>query len=141
MFSTDEYAWKDVKLFMGGRPISGIRGVKFGVERTMTDIYASGDKPHTRTKGNKKYAGEIKLLQSEAEALIDSAKQLYGPKADPTDMTFDATVSFAREVTDRIRTHQLFSVDITKFEMGMEQDDPNMEITLPIMIGDIEWGV
>ena len=140
-FNSDEYAWKDIKLVVAGRPVTGFRGVKFKTERTTTDIYASGDNPHTRTKGNKKYTGELVFLQSEMEALIEAAQSLKGKEADVTDITFDVTVAFAASPTARIKTHQLVTCDITDFEMGMSQNDPNMEVTLPIMIGKILYNV
>lgn len=140
-FNSDEYAWKDLKVVVAGRPVAGLRGIKFKTERTTTDIYASGDEPHTRTKGNKKYTGEMKLLQSEVEALIEAAQQTKGKDADLTDITFDITVAFAASPTSRIKTHQLVTCDTTDFEMSMEQNDPNMEVTLPLMIGKIKYNV
>jgi hypothetical protein len=136
-FNSDEYAWKDIKVVLGGRPVTGIRGVKFKTTRKMTDIYASGDNPHTRTKGNKSYSGEIKLLQSEVEALLEAA----GQGKDLTDITVNITVAFAASLDARIKTHQLITCDFPEFEMGMEQDDPNMEVTIPMMIGKIKYNV
>lgn len=137
MFNTDEYAWVDLKLVFGGRPVTGFRGAKFSEERTVTHIYAAGNKPVARTKGNKVFKGEFKFLQSEIEAMIESAQALKGPLASITDITYDATLAFVPELGAPIKVHQLVSVDITGFEMGMMQNDGNMEITLPVMIGDV----
>ncbi len=145
MFNSKEYAWKDISFVYGGRKIA-IREIEFGVTRTVTDIFASGDKAHTRTKGNKAYAGRIKVLQSEAEALINLARDLYGPGADPTDLTLDGTVAFAPTIagkvdfTQQIRAHQLVGIDITEFKFGAAQNDPNVEVDLPVMIEDVVWG-
>lgn len=138
-FNSDEYAWKDLKIFMAGRLLTGFRGLKYKVSRTMTDIYASGDEPHTRTKGNKKRDGEIVLLQSEVQALLLAAIAQFGRDADLTDLTFDITAAYAVSPTSAIVTHQLITCDIPEFEMGMAQDDPNMEVTLPLMIGKIRF--
>lgn len=102
MFNSDEYAWKDLQVVIGGRLVTGIRGLKYKVTRTVTDIYGSGDRPHTRTKGNKSYTGEIKLLQSEVEALQMAA----GPGRDLTDISFDVACSYATgiEFGDHLRT-------------------------------------
>lgn len=140
-FNSDEYAWRDMKVVMAGRPITGIRGLKFKTTRTTTDIHASGDDAHSRTKGNKGRIGEVKLLQSEIEALLEGAQQDFGSNADLTDITFDIVAAFAKSPTSRIKTHLLQTCDITEFEMGMEQNDPNMEVTLPIMIGRVKYNV
>jgi hypothetical protein len=140
-FNSDEYAWKDVKIVIAGKPVTGIRGIKFGIERTVTHIFAGGSNAHSRTKGNKIPSGEIKLLQSEAEALLEAAQQLHGPDADITDISFDVTVAFAASPTSRIKTHSLQTCDVTKLEHAMEQNDSNMEVTLPIMIGRIKYNV
>lgn len=137
MFNSEEYAWKDLKIVLGGRPVTGFRGLKFKTERTTTDIYASGDEPHTRTKGNKAYTGEITLLQSEIEALLEAVPR----GKDLTDITFSITAAFAASITGRIKVHNLINCDITEFEMGMEQNDPNMVVTLPLMIGKILYNV
>lgn len=136
-FNSNEYAWRDLKVVIAGRPTTGIRGLKYKTSRTKTDIYASGDDPHTRTVGNKQYTGEIMLLQSEVEALIEAA----GPGRDLTDIRFDVIAGYAASLTSRIKTDILENVDVTEFEKGMEQDDPNMVVTLPIMIGKIKYNV
>lgn len=138
-FNSNEYAWKELKIVLAGRPITGCRGIKWKTTRTITPVYASGSKPHTITSGNKMYEGSVKLLQSELEALIESFQLKYGNQADVTDGPFDITCSFMASPTDRIKTHTIVGVRITEFEMGMEQDDPNMEIDLPFKAIDIKY--
>lgn len=128
-------------MVVNGRPTIKFRAISWTTTRTTTDIYASGDEANTRYKGNKAYTGSITLLQSDIEALIEDAQAQFGPNADPTDLTFNVTVAFARTVALPIKTHRLQFCDITEFEMGMEQDDPFMEVELPIMIGKIQYNV
>jgi len=137
-FNSEEFAWKDIQLEVADRLVTGATEVKYGVERTVTDIYAAGSNPHSRTKGNKVREGTLKLLQSEVEALEDRAIELFGDEADITDLTFNATVSYAKVEGGTISTDKLINVDVTGYEKGMAQDDPNADIELPIMIGTIK---
>lgn len=138
-FNSDEYAWKDLNIVVAGRPVTGFRGLKYKTARTVTDIYASGDKPHARTKGNKTYTGELILLQSEYNALEEAAQALGFE--DVTDITFNITSVYGKDPRARIKTDQLLHFDIEEIEKGMKQDDPNMEITLPFKIGQIKYNV
>lgn len=131
-FNSEEYAWADMQIVIGGRPVGGLRAIKWKTKRTVTHIYGKGRTPHARTKGNKEFTGSIKMLQSEIEALLVSA----GRGKDITDITFDVTVAFAPE-GGIIKTHILQNVDVEEFEMGMEVDAAFMEIEMPIKIGEI----
>lgn len=138
MFTTDEYAWADIKVVMLGRPVIGIRGVRYKVSRTKTNIYALGSKPVARTRGNKEFEGELVLLQSELEAI-----QKGLPKGqDITDIRpFDIVVSYAPNEGGQIVTDMMKAVEFLEVEKGMNQNDPNMELTLPVIIGDIQYNV
>jgi hypothetical protein len=140
-FNSNEYAWKDMKVVVGGRVVAGLRGLKFKTSRTTTPVYASGSKPHTITRGNKTHDGSMTMLQSEVEALLEAVQQKFGANADLTDGVLDVTAAFAVTVTSRIKTHSLISIHITEFEMGMLQDDPNMEIELPFIALDIKYNI
>ena len=140
-FDTGEYGWKDIQIVVASLPVARFRDIRFTTSRTTEDIYASGDEPHTRYKGNKSYTGSATLLQSAIEALTERAQSDFGLDADITDLTFDIIVTFARRVDLPIKTHILENCDVTEFEMGMEQDDPMMEVELPLAIGKIKYNV
>jgi hypothetical protein len=127
LIDSDEYTFKDMKLFFGGRIVTGFRGIKWKVSRVVSEIWASGDKPHTIVKGNKSFSGELELLQSEVEAMLES----LGKGKDLTDGIFQATVCFATLSIAKIKTHQITDIHVTDFEMGMMQGDANMVVKLP----------
>lgn len=138
MFDTDQYAWVDVKIVMLGRPITGIIGFRYKVSRTKTNIYAAGSKPVARTRGNKEYEGELVMLQSELESLQKGLKK----GQDITDMKpFDVVYAYAPEDSTDIVTDIAKAVEFLEVEKGMAQNDPNMEVTLPVIIGDIQYNV
>lgn len=138
MFDTNEYAWIDVQIVMLGRPVTGIRGFRYKVSRTKTNIYAKGSKPVSRTRGNKEYEGELVLLQSELEALQKGLKK----GQDITDIKpFDVVYAYAPEDGGAIVTDIAKGVEFLEVEKGLNQNDPHMEITLPVIIGDIQFNV
>ena len=74
MFNSREYEWADISVVMGGRPITGIRGIKYNIKKEKELLYAKGNRPHAVQSGNYDYSGEITLLQSEYLALREAAK-------------------------------------------------------------------
>ena len=69
MVNTREYEWSDVTVVMAGRPVTGLRGVKYTAKQEKEALHAAGNKPVSIQRGNKTYEGEVTLLQSEYEAL------------------------------------------------------------------------
>lgn len=137
-FNSNQYAWVDIQVVMLGRPIAGLTSFKYKVSRTKTNIYAKGDKPFARTRGNKEYEGEIGILQSELEAIQEGL-----PKGqDITDIPpFDIIYSYAPVLGGKITTDIAKGVEFTELEKGMGQNAPNMELVLPIIMGDVEYSV
>ena len=74
MFNSKEYEWADIDVVMGGRSVTGIRGIKYDTKKEKEQIYAKGNKPHAIQSGNYEHSGEITLLQSEYNALRQAAK-------------------------------------------------------------------
>lgn len=145
-FKSSEYSFKDLKIVLGKRPVTGFREITYSEEREVTLIRASGDKPHARVKGDKTFAGQIELLQSEVLALEDTAKQLYGPNASITDLEFDIIVGYIPSVNGipiigaSMRIDFLNDCCITKWEKSLKVGDENMNVVLPLSIGDIKLG-
>ena len=138
-FNSKEYSWSNVEVSYLGRLITGIRGVKYKVSHEKEALYARGSKPHSVQSGNKSYEGEIKLLQSEVDALNVAAKDAGFD--DLTDFSFDIAVAYTPKnlaESTKILNKSIKSAEITEFEEGMEQGDKFMEITLPFVALDIK---
>lgn len=129
-FNSDNYAWKDLQVFYGGRFIIGIRGIKFNIKKELTERYGSGTDPHSIGEGNKSYACTLKLTQSEVDAIVDSV-QLTVPDGDFTDAELDITVVFARKVTDPTKTHKILGLKLEGGDYGLDQGDPDMTVEIP----------
>lgn len=137
-FNTNEFAWKDISINILGITISGVTNVKYSTEKGKEYLYGKGDDPLAVQHTNKGYPGEITLFQSVIEALEDAAKKV-NPNFDVTDVDFDIIVAYGVGITTR--TDIIKGASIEKYEKGMAQGDPNMEVTLTFKAIGIQRGV
>jgi len=121
---------------MLGRPVIGATGVSYTETQEKTNVYARGVKPVARTRTNKEYEGEVQLLQSELEALQETAGKGNSINDIPP---FDITVVYNGGDNGALKTDILKACEFNKVEKSIEQGDSNMEISLPIIIGDIKY--
>lgn len=129
---TREYEWADVSVVLAGRDVTGIRGVSYNSDQEKEALYAKGNKPHGIQRGNKSYAGSIRLLQSEYDALNAAAG------GDALDVSFNIIVSYGNPSKgDVIKTDLLVGVEITSKPKGLNQNDKFMEIELPLVMLDV----
>lgn len=136
-FNSAEYSWSDVKVVMLGKPIGGLRGVKYKKTQEKEVIYGAGNQPRAIQRGNKSYEGEIVLLQSELEALNRAA----GEGKDLTDLRdVNIVVAYAPEQGLPLVTDVILNVEFSEFEKGMSQGDKFSEHTLPFIALGLEVG-
>jgi len=134
MFDTREYEWADVTVVMAGRDVTGIRGVSYNADQEKEALYAKGNKPHGIQHGNKSYAGYVRILQSELEALTAAAG------GDVLDARFDIIVAYGNPSRgDIVKTDLIRSAEITSVPKGLNQNDKFMEIELPLVALDIVY--
>lgn len=128
MVNTREYEWSDVSVVLAGRPVTGLRGVKYSVKQEKELLFAKGNKPHSIQRGNKSYDGEITLLQSEYEAL----KQACG--GDIMDASLDIVAAYGNpSAGDVMTTDILAGVEFTEDNTEWKQGDKFQEKTLPFL--------
>lgn len=131
MANTREYEWSDVSVVLAGRPITGLRGVKYSAKQEKELLHAKGNKPHGIQRGNVTYDGEITLLQSEYEAL----KQACGGNI--LDASFDIVASYGNPTKgDVITTDILVGCEFTEDNTEWKQGDKFQEKTLPFLFTD-----
>lgn len=117
-----------------GRRIEGILSVKYKVTVEKTPSFGRGKRAHSIQNGNETIEGELMLLQSELKALTDIA-QVANPLNKVTDISFDIIVAYDRGGT--VVTDIIQGAEFTEYEKGMEQGDPQMEVTLPFIALDV----
>ena len=133
MVNTREYEWSDVSVVLAGRPVTGLRGVKYSAKQEKELLHAKGNKPHSIQRGNKTYEGEITLLQSEYEAL----KQASG--GDILDASLDIVAAYGNPTAgDVITTDVLVGVEFTEDNTEWKQGDKFQEKTLPFLFIDLK---
>ena len=127
-FNSKEYQWSNLRLFMLGRFVTGIQGVTYTAKQEKEYVYGTGDEPRAIQRGNRMYEGELKILQSELEALIAAS-----PSKDILSLQFDVIVSYTPVGSLQIITDTLRGCEFSEVPKGMQQNDKKMEVTLPIM--------
>ena len=131
MFNSREYEWADVSLVLAGRPITGLRAVKYSTKQEKEALYAKGNKPHSIQRGNISYEGSVTLLQSEYEAF----KQACGGNI--LDASFDLVVSYGNATKgDAIVTDVLVGAEVTEDNTEWKQGDKFQEKELPLIFLD-----
>lgn len=136
MFNSKEYEWSNTKVVLGGRTITGIRGIEYKEALEKEYLYAKGNKPVGIQHGNYSYDGKITILQSELIALKEAAK-LAGKNL--LKLSFSIVVAYGNvSEGDPIHTDTLLGVEFTDITKAMKQGDKMMEVELPIMFLEIK---
>lgn len=134
-----QYEWADISLILGGRDVTGIRGIKYKESQEKEALYGKGNKPLSIQKGNRAYEGEITLTQSELETLKLFAKQQTG-RSSILGLNLNAVVCYGNPFKgDAMITDRLFGIQFTEEEKSMTQGDKSMEISLPFICLDIDY--
>lgn len=139
MINGNEYASEDLQIIIPGKatPITGITDIKYKFKKEHTNIKTLSSKTTALGRGMEDTEGSITLLQSEVEgwlATLPKGKNLC--HATP----FTITVAYA-PAGGVATVDQLLYCRIAEFEKAMKAGDGHMEITLPLVIGDIAYNV
>lgn len=131
MFNSREYEWADIDIVIAGRPVTGIRGIKYNTKKEKELVYAKGNKPHAVQSGNYDHSGEITVLQSEYNALRQAAK------GDILSVSLDIVVAYGNPTRgDAITTDILVGVEFTEDNTEWKQGDKFQEKTIPFVFLD-----
>jgi hypothetical protein len=129
MFNSRQYEFADLTLILGGRDLTGFRGVKYAEKQEKEPVYGKGNLPVSIQRGNKNYEGEITLLQGEYETLKRAS-----PSKSVLDLQLDAVVAYGNPSEgDVLTTDILVGIQFTEAAKEMKQGDKFMEITLPFI--------
>ena len=129
MFNSREYEWADVTLMLGGKDITGVRGVKYSTKQEKEAVYGKGNEPIAIQKGNKSIEGEITILQSELETM-----RLQSGTKSILDLQLDGVVCYGNPANgDVLVTDVVQGIQFTEEPKELKQGDKFMEITLPFI--------
>lgn len=128
MFNSREYEWADLTLVLGGRDITGFRGIKYTEKAEKEPIFGKGRHAHSIQTGNVTVEGEITIFQSEAIALEKAgAGSILG-------LNLDGVVSYGDPSTgSAMTTDRIVGISFTEAPKEIKQGDKFMEITIPFI--------
>lgn len=130
-FNSREYEWSDVTVVLGGRVITGIRGVDYKEALDKDFLYGKGNEPRGIQHGNYAYTGNVSLLQSELDALQTACKAA-GTRI--LEMRLNLVVVYGNPSKgDIIHTDILENVEFSEVGKPMKQGDKFMEVELPFL--------
>ena len=127
-----QYEFADLTLFLGGRDVTGFRGIKYSTKQEKEVLYGKGNRPMSIQKGNISYDGEITLTQSELETLTAEGK------GSVLNLNLNATLCYGNPAKgDVMITDQLYGIQFTEEAKEFKQGDKFADITLPFICLDI----
>lgn len=138
MTDTTEFGWKHIEVVILGRSIVRLLEVKYKSSTELKEIYGRGSEPLGILEGNSKYEGELKIGQSELEALIRTAKTST-KTGKLSSLRFDIAISYSLDGT--IVRDICYGARIKDFEKALKQGDTDMEVALPFMCVSINYNV
>lgn len=131
-FNSKDCSWTDMEVFISGKRIAKITGIKYKKSQAKEALYAAGDEPHSIQRGEKSYTGELKVLKSALDQMNAAAILAgYDDIMDVEDLQI--VVSYKASVNRALTTDTLIGVDITEYEQGWETKAKEMEVTLPFV--------
>jgi hypothetical protein len=133
MFDSRQYEFADLNLELGGRTITGFRGIKYSSKQEKELIYGKGNEPLHIQKGNIGYEGEISVLQSELETLRQAGA------GSVLKLRLDAVVAYGNPSNgDTLVIDKIRGLEFTEDAKEIKQGDKFMEVSLPFICLRIE---
>lgn len=127
-YSSNQYAWADVTILLGGRILEGITEVEYSVKQEKDTLRGRGNDPHRILRGNKTYEGKLTIWQSELEAMVKDA-----PDQDVLKLNFDVIISYIPPEIGVPVIDVLKGCEFTEAKKALKQGDKNMLIELPFI--------
>lgn len=137
MINGYEYSWEDISLSFLKRVLTGFVAIEYEASKDHKNIHGRGADPVAMGRGKKDYKGSITLNQSEVEAIQSE----LGKGKDLTDLAAFTIISAFAPEGGVITIDELLYCRIGEYKKGMKQGDANMEITLPLVIGKINYNI
>lgn len=133
MFDSRQYEYADITVSLGGRVITGLRGIKYSSKQEKEIVYGKGNQGLHIQRGNISNEGEITLLQSELETLrLAGGGSILG-------LRLDAVVAYGNPTQgDVLIVDKIRGIEFTEDGKEMKQGDKFMEVTLPFICLRIE---
>jgi hypothetical protein len=127
-----EYGWGDIIINLGGSPVTGIRGIKYGQAQEKEDVYGAGRNAVSRGYGRISYTASITLLAGTVFALQASAPKGQLHRIRP----FPITVIYQPDAGPMV-TVVLKNAEFKGMELSWAEGDLYKEVELELIISEI----
>lgn len=132
-FDSRQYEWSDLTLILGGIDIKGIRAIKYTEKIEREPVYAKGRNPHHIQSGNIAYEGEITMLQSSYQALVEAGN------GSVLSLNLDGLFAYGNPSSgDAFLSDRATGIHFTEASKASKQGDKFLEITLPFICLNIK---
>lgn len=130
------YSWADLRVLIGGVPLTGITAIKYADEQEIENVYGAGRYPVGRAKGKITCTASITLLIDEVQAIAKNSRTGRLQDIDP----FDIQVSYLPDETDKITHHTIHDCQFKKTDIEWGRDDSKgKEVELELICSWIQW--
>lgn len=122
------FSWAEVEIRVAGLLLTAVQGLTFNNKREFEYLYGKGSAPLAIKSGNESTDGSITVLQSDLEALKDTA-----PDGDLTRLrNVDIQAAFRNEDGAMVR-YSLTGVQFTENQIEINQNDKQVKVQVPFM--------
>jgi hypothetical protein len=132
-----EYAWGDIRVFMLGAFVLGLKGIEYTTKKDKEHNYGAGRNPRSVQHGRRAASGTLTVTQSELEAL-NRAARAKGFK-DLLDVDIDIVVAYTPEHGDVITTDVIQCASFSEMPKGMKEGDMASTHALPFLALDVDY--
>lgn len=130
------YDWASIKVKFLGIQIFGITALNYKVARDKVNNYGAGTEPVSRGYGNRNYESSITLEMNEVRRI----QAALAPGQDLTDIPpFPIIVQYM--VGSVITTDVIENAEFLEQNVDVSQNDPRIEMELPLIIAGIKFSV
>jgi len=129
-----EITLKDAEIYIGGVRVAGVREFNYKVMQEHENVHGLGGVPISQGSGTINFEGEVKLLRSAYLDLLERVPRgsyITQLRLDVVQSQFDS--SRGKQITTRA-----LSCLIKEADVQQKFDEKFGEVTLPLVIGDIQ---
>jgi len=143
MINGKEHDWSDIKIYMGGLPVSDVKNINYKDSQEVELQYGQGREPYGVGYGNKSAEGDIELVLEEFRKFSSPAAALgrsvydYAPFpiviafADKTKKTEgDPPRAYVVQEFSPTKVHTVINVIITDIDESRAQNDKELTVKL-----------
>lgn len=137
MIRGEVYGWASIRCVILGKTVVTISNIEYSTKQEMESVFGAGEQKIGLGLGNKEHEGSITLKLEEVLELVAISPNRDGHLQDIP--FFDIIVSFQPKEGGAVVTHILQSCKFMETNISAAQNDKEIEVELPLFIGNINY--